>query len=153
MVSTEVTLHAFFSFCFTLPGMMKKKNKKNWSQLKFVNISYQIIMRQTRSYQFVGVGGLCCCLVFFVCFCFFGVFFVVFCLFGFFFLNDVWDISWTSFAEGIKIKSTSFMSVTPVFPFIIPIQKCLHIATICPNWIIFCKIVPSSKAAIFCFKL
>lgn len=129
MVSTEVTLYAFFSFCFTLLGMMKK-----WSQLRFVNISYQIVIKHIRSYQVVGRVG-----------CIGGLFF--------FFLNDAWDISWMSSAEGMKIKSTFFMSVTPVFPFIIPIQKYLHIATICPNWILFCKIVPSSKAAIFCFKL
>lgn len=60
-----------------------------------------------------------------------------------------------SSAEGMKIKSTFPMSVTPVCPFMIPIpnQKCLHIATICPISLIFCKIVPSSKVSIFCLKL
>lgn len=100
--------------------------KQNWSQSRSVNISNQII-----SYQFVGKGES----------------------WDFFIFNDTWDISWMSSAEGMEIKSTFPMSVTPVCPFMIPIQKCLHIATICPNSLISCKIVPSSKAAIFCFKL
>lgn len=130
MVSTEVTLYAFFSFCFTLLSLMKKRN---WSQLSFVNINYEIIMKQFRSNHLGEQGGVVV-----------DFFFFKWCVGHF--LNELCK----RHENKIYVIYVSNTSVPLHHPY--PYRNA-SISLQFLQVIIFCKIVLSSKAAIFSFKL